>query len=66
MTVVIKLRNVRFHKVVNIPERKNCDRCNFGNWDLCMSSLKEINNMCDRGANGYWDFDRVERSIVND
>jgi len=66
MTVVIKLRNARFHKVVNIPEKKNCDRCNFKHWDLCSVSLKEINNMCNYRDDGYWDFSRVERSVIDD
>jgi len=66
MTVEIRFEKVMFHKIVSIPSKKNCDQCNFGNWDLCHTALRQLDDMCDHGKNGYWTFERTTEGVLND
>jgi hypothetical protein len=53
-----------FHRAVSIPERTNCDRCDFKAWG-CMVHLKEIRDKCDYGENGYWEIKKKENTAID-
>ena len=66
MTVEIRIEKVMFHKVVNIPEKKNCDRCEFAGYNLCSLGVGELKDLCDRGELGYWTFGRICKGVLHD
>jgi hypothetical protein len=56
MTVIVKFENVKFHKVVNIPEKTNCVRCDFKTYGHCALFTELTRNRCDDGKSGYWTY----------
>jgi len=68
MTVVLKFENVTFHKAAGVKPKINCGKCDFNSWRECtFTSIKEIRNGCDYGANGYWSFeDAPKKEVIND